>query len=105
MSQFDLYINPDKQTSKAYPYFVDVQNELLDVLNSRLVIPLTPVARSDKPYPEHLCPIFKISGKDHALLTHQMASVSVALLKEKKSSFVQHRNEIVAAIDFLVTGI
>ncbi|EKO3767709.1 CcdB family protein, partial [Vibrio metschnikovii] len=43
MSQFSLYQNNDKGTSTAYPYFVDVQSELLDTLNTRLVIPLTPV--------------------------------------------------------------
>ncbi|SON50993.1 CcdB family protein (fragment) [Vibrio tapetis subsp. tapetis] len=41
MSQFTLYQNNDKNTSTAYPYFVDVQSELLDTLNTRLVIPLT----------------------------------------------------------------
>ncbi|HGS5753680.1 TPA: plasmid maintenance protein CcdB, partial [Vibrio cholerae] len=29
MSQFTLYQNLDKSTSTAYPYFVDVQSELL----------------------------------------------------------------------------
>ncbi|EJV0371718.1 CcdB family protein, partial [Vibrio vulnificus] len=42
MPQFSLYKNNDKSTSTAYPYFVDVQSELLDTLNTRLVIPLTP---------------------------------------------------------------
>ncbi|HAS8250728.1 TPA: plasmid maintenance protein CcdB, partial [Vibrio vulnificus] len=43
MSQFLLYQNNDKSTATAYPYFVDVQSEMLDTLNTRLVIPLTPV--------------------------------------------------------------
>lgn len=42
MSQFTLYENKDKSSNKAYPYFVDVQNHLMNELNSRLVIPLTP---------------------------------------------------------------
>ncbi|TQP20710.1 plasmid maintenance protein CcdB, partial [Vibrio cholerae] len=32
MSQFILYENLDKSTSTAYPYFVDVQSELLSTL-------------------------------------------------------------------------
>ncbi len=43
MSQFTLYKNNDKSTASTYPYFVDVQSELLDSLNTRLVIPLTPI--------------------------------------------------------------
>jgi len=105
MSQFDLYINADKETSKTYPYFIDVQNDLLDALNSRLVIPLTPRSRADKPYPDHLCPILRIAGKDFALLTHQMTSIPVSFLKKKEGSLSGFRVEIVSAIDFLITGI
>lgn len=39
MGQFDLYVNTDKDTNETYPYFVDIQNSLLDKLNSRVVIP------------------------------------------------------------------
>ncbi|MBE4112240.1 plasmid maintenance protein CcdB, partial [Vibrio parahaemolyticus] len=48
MSQFSLYKNNDKNTATAYPYFVDVQSELLDTLNTRLVIPLTPTELLEK---------------------------------------------------------
>lgn len=48
MSQFALYQNHDKSTAIAYPYFVDVQSELLNILNTRLVIPLTPVELLEK---------------------------------------------------------
>lgn len=41
MSQFALYANQNSDSKAAYPYFVDVQNELLNDLNTRLVIPLT----------------------------------------------------------------
>lgn len=105
MSQFDLYVNTDKDTSKTYPYFIDVQNDLLDALNSRLVIPLTPRARTDKPYPDNLCPTLRIAGKDFALLTHQMTSIPVSFLKKKEEPLYSYRNEIVSAIDFLITGI
>lgn len=44
MSQFTLYRNPDEATATTYPFFVDVQSDLLENLNTRLVIPLTPVA-------------------------------------------------------------
>ena len=105
MDQFDLYVNTDKDTNKTYPYFVDIQNGLLDTLNSRVVIPLTPVSKSGKSYPDNLCPIVKIKNKNFALLTHQLTSVSVGFLKKKESSLTSSRDDIVAAIDFLVAGI
>lgn len=50
MPQFTLYKNNDKSTATAYPYFVDVQSELVDSLNTRLVIPLTPIELLEKKY-------------------------------------------------------
>ena len=105
MEQFDLYVNTDKDTNKTYPYFVDIQNGLLETLNSRVVIPLTPIGKSDKTYPENLCPVVKIKNKSFALLTHQLTSVSVSFLIKKETSLALHRDDIIAAIDFLVTGI
>lgn len=40
----------------TYPFIVDVQDALLDGLNSRVVIPLTPSSNLEKPYPKNLCP-------------------------------------------------
>ena len=105
MSQFDLYINTDKDSNKTYPFFVDVQNGLLDTLNTRLVIPLTPILKADKTFPDHLCPPITIQGKQYALLTHQMTSISTAYLKKKEASLLSSRDKIIAAIDFLITGI
>ena len=105
MKQYDVYANTDKDTNKTYPYFVDIQNGLLDTLNSRVVIPLTLANKSDKNYPKNLCPIIKLKNKNYALLTHQLASVSTNFLKKNEWSLSSSRDEIVGAIDFLVTGI
>lgn len=56
MSQFSLYKNNDKNTATACPYFVDVQSELLDTLNTRLVIPLTPTELLEKKHPVTYAP-------------------------------------------------
>lgn len=105
MSQFSLYKNNDKNTATAYPYFVDVQSELLDTLNTRLVIPLTPIERLDKKVPSHLCPIIHINEGEFVILTQQMASVPSKILQESINDLSPFRDEIIAAIDFLVTGI
>jgi len=103
--QFAIYINSDKDTRKTYPYFIDVQNCLLDSLNSRVVIPLTPIENTKNNYPTNLCPIIRINNKEYALLTHQMTSVPISILKKTIGSAESSRNEIVSAIDFVVTGI
>ena len=109
MEQFGLYVNQDKDTSKAYPYFVDVQNDLLQGLKSRIVIPIIAAEKSKSArsnvYPQNLCPIVEIGRKKYVLMTHQMTSVSVQMLKSDAGSLSKYSDEIVAAIDFLVTGI
>lgn len=109
MKQFNLYANDDKDTNQAYPYFVDVQNNLLGDLKSRVVIPLISLQKSKKPranlYPQNLCPVIEIGPKQYVLMTHQMTSVSIKMLTSEEGSLLKYRDEIVAAIDFLVTGI
>ena len=105
MAQFDYYANTDIDTNRTYPFIVDVQDALLDGLNSRVVIPLTPLSDLEKSYPKNLCPEITIEGKAYSLLTHQMASVSTRTLSHCEGSLAHIRSEIISAIDFLFTGI
>jgi toxin CcdB len=104
MKQFDLYINTDKDTNSAYPYFVAVQIDLLDSLNTRVVIPISG-SINKQAMPDNLCPKITIDNKNYYLLTHQITTVSASFLKEKDSSLLPNRDEIIAALDFLFTGI
>lgn len=105
MSQFTLYKNPDKATAATYPFFVDVQSDLLENLNTRLVIPLTPVELIEKKAPSHLCPIIHLDEGDFVILTQQTTSVPTKILIEPTHDLSAFRDEIIAAIDFLITGI
>lgn len=105
ISQFDVYANSNTRTKSLYPLLVDVQNDVLDLLQSRLVIPLSPKNRNEESYPKNVCPILTLDGQDYFLLTHLMTSVSIQILSEYICSIKPHRDEIVAAIDFAVTGV
>ncbi len=105
MSQFTLYENENKNSKKAYPYFVDVQNDLLDDLNSRLVIPLSPYELLNNTNAKKLCPIIEIKKEPCVLLAQQMTSVPRSILKKKVTSLEKFRYEILGAIDLLITGI
>jgi len=104
MAQFSLYQNHN-DSREIYPFFVDVQNELLDSLNSRLVIPLTMADRIKNKAPKHLCPILHIDEGAFVLLTHQMTSVPASILTSPIHSLEGFRDEIIGAIDFLITGL
>ncbi|PID43667.1 MAG: plasmid maintenance protein CcdB [Gammaproteobacteria bacterium] len=105
MSQFSLYRNNDKKSKKTYPYFVDVQNNLLSELNSRLVIPLAPTTEVDNKIAKKLCPVITVEGKDHILVTSQLTTVPGSILKSEVESLEKYRYQIIDAIDMLITGI
>ncbi|MDH5630710.1 MAG: CcdB family protein [Gammaproteobacteria bacterium] len=105
MGQFTVYRNEDKDSSETYPYFIDVQNALLDDLNTRLVIPLSKYTSLNNQAVEKLCPIIEIDDEKYVLLTNQMATVPVLILKNEICQLENYRYEIVNAIDFLITGI
>jgi toxin CcdB len=105
MAQFMVYENQNQDSKQMYPYFVDVQNALLESLSSRLVIPLTSCKHLDNSAISMLCPKVVIEGMDFVLLTHQMTNIPSSALKVPIISVEFLRDEIVAALDFLVTGV
>lgn len=105
MCQFTLYENENKESKKAYPYFIDVQNNILDELNSRIVIPLSSYKTLSNTNAKKLCPVIEIKDESFVLLTHQMASVPRSILKKKVTSLEKFRYEILGAVDLLLTGI
>ena len=77
---------------------------MLDDLNSKVVIPIAP-ALDAKSFPKNLCPIVEINNKQFALLTHQITTVSSSFLESKEGSLLLNRDDIISALDFLLTGI
>lgn len=104
MKQYDVYVNTDSDTNKGYPYFVDVQTELLESLNSRVVIPVASI-NPDRSLPKNICPRVEISGEQYYLLTHQITTVAKSFLREKEDSLLLSRTDIINALDFLLSGI
>jgi toxin CcdB len=105
VAQFTLYENQNPDSKETYPYFVDVQCNLLESLNSRLVIPLTHHRNLEKSSISHLCPRVTLYDEPFVLLTHQMTNVPFSALKTPVTSVEHLHGEILGAIDFLITGI
>jgi len=105
VSQFTLYENTDQTTKSAYPYFLDVQADLISVLNSRIVVPIILAKNLEREAPDRLCPKFHIDSNEYALLSHQLTSAPASILKHPVGSLAAFRDEIIDAIDFLITGI
>lgn len=104
MAQFDLHHNQNPGTRDRVPYLLDVQAGILSGLATRVVIPVVPVADIGKPM-KHLNPLIDVDGVTMMLMTSELAGVSVRNLGAKAASLDDRRDEIIAALDFLLTGI
>ncbi len=102
MAQFDVYRYALRGSSVTF--VTDLQNKLLEGLVMRLVVPLYPLSEKDKPV-LRLNPVVEIEGQRYYLAMQGVATVRVKVLGAKVASLEMQRDEIVAAIDFLVTGV
>src|SRR4030067_448721 len=104
MAQFDVHINPNAATRKAIPYLLNVQADLLDTLATRLVGPLVPEEKMGLAA-KRLNPQFKVKGATVVMSTAELAGVPNRSLGDKVASLKNKRDEIIAALDLLFTGI
>ncbi len=100
MAQFDVYENLNENTKKSIPFLLDIQNDVLKNLSTRVVIPLVISNQSIN----FLNPKFTINQIDVILSTGELASIPMEILGSKICSLKEKREEIIGAVDFLVTG-
>lgn len=104
MARFDVYENPGTHAVTT-PYLLDVQSDLLDGLDSRMVVPLRSLAHFPKvKLPTRLTPVLTVEGQDFLLETPKMGAVPKRILKSPITSLLDDQAEITAALDFLFQG-
>lgn len=104
MAQYDVYLNTNADTRDVIPFLLDVQADLLDMLSTRVVVPLV-VAEEMTLAAKHLNPQFRIKGVAVVMSTAELAGVPGRSLGDKVTSIKNKRDEIIAALDLLFTGI
>ncbi|MCR1816607.1 CcdB family protein [Aliarcobacter butzleri] len=100
MAQFDVYKNENDQTNQKVPYLLNIQNDILDSINTRIVIPLVKNKNDFK----GLTKEFVIENQKVYLTTSQMGAVHKNELKNKVISLDNQKEEIKNSIDFLIYG-
>ena len=105
MAQFDVYRNANPDTRVRIPYLLEVQSDLLDLLVTRVVVPLCKPALLKGRLAERLNPTFDVDGRPVAMLTPELAGVPVKALGERIANLAGQRAAIIAALDLLFTGI
>lgn len=104
MARFDVYPNPGAHANTT-PYLLDVQSDLLDGLDSRMVTPLRSLEHFAKvKLPTRLTPVLQVNGKDYLMETPKMGAVPQRILKASLASLADKQDEIMGALDFLFQG-
>ncbi len=101
--QFTVYRN--KGNARIYPYLLNVQSDIIGELNTRMVIPLLPLADFTGRPAQRLNPVITIEGGKYLALTHEMAAIRLAQLGEAVTDVQGARQVIKDAIDFLLDGV
>ena len=100
MAQFDIYPG----TGEGCDYLLDLQDNMLDGLSTRVVAPL--VAEEALSHPMRLLtPRLIIDGIPCLLLTHLLAAIPKTSLGQPVNNASSQREAIIASIDLLFTGI
>lgn len=104
MARFDVFPNPGVH-HRSTPYLLDVQSDLFDGLDSRMVVPLRSLAHFPSvKLPARLTPVLTVAGADYLLETPKMGAVPQRVLKNPVASMAEQQACIMAALDFLFQG-
>jgi toxin CcdB len=102
--QFDVVANPDASESGHRPFLVNLQSDLVSQLTSTVVAPLVP--RAQMRGAQHLNPIVIVNGGEFWLATHELFAMDRRILKVNPvANLAGDRDAIIAALDFVFTGI
>lgn len=74
-------------------------------LGTRVVVPLCRASVTKGKPITKLTPVFEIEGARYTMLTPQLAGVARKQIGAAVANLKEHRSEIIAALDLLITGI
>ena len=104
MARFNVYATPGRHADST-PYLLDVQSDLLDGLDSRVVIPLRRRERFPAvPLADRLMPTLSIAGAGFILETPKMGAVPRRALGAPLLSLAAEQARVTAAMEFVFQG-
>ena len=100
MAHFDVYPNPAVGERKHTPYLLDLQNDYIDGLSTRVVAPLRKAAAFG-PRARNLNPVFIVADEDLVLDASTLGALPLALLRRPIANLRGARVPIQEALDTL----
>ncbi len=100
MARFDVFANPDASERKQTPYFIDVQNDFIDGLTTRVLIPL----RKESAFgarARNLNPVLLVANDSVVLDTAAIGAAPLNLLRKPVANVRESRALVQEALDTL----
>jgi len=105
VSRFDVYVNTNSASKKQYSFLLDVQHAVLSILKTRIVIPLCHIDTVDGIVMDTLMPTIRLHEQKYVLMTPQITAVPDRMLSKPVGTLEHSRAEVLAALDFAITGV
>lgn len=99
MARYDVY----KVNYGPIQYLVDVQSDVLNQIETRVVVPLFPKTYKNERMPR-LTPLIEFGTEKLFFIPANITTVSVFDLKDKVDNLERYHREITDALDFLFQG-
>ena len=100
VARYDVYANPDPAERKRTPYLLDVQNDYIDALTTRVVVPLQREAAFG-PRARNFNPAFLVMAESVVLDTAALAAVPLSELKKRVATLRESSALVQEALDTL----
>jgi toxin CcdB len=100
VARFDVYANPETSERKQTPYFIDIQNNYIDALSTRVVIPLRRESAFG-PKARNLNPLLAVGADSVVLDTAAMGAVPLSELRKPLTNLQHDSAAIQEALDTL----
>ncbi len=104
MAQFDAHRNPVQLDSHRMPFVLDVQSDFLVALPTRIVVPLLRAELLRDPI-HRLHPEFLVGDLRVIMVTTEIGTLPRGALGASIVSLHGWRDDIIGAIDMLITGV
>ncbi|MDI5986911.1 CcdB family protein [Halomonas sp. M4R5S39] len=105
MAQFCVYENKNPASRKQYPYLLDIQSDLLSELRTTVVVPLCPPDLAGGMQITQLNPSLEVNGECFIAMTQDLAGIDRQRLGVMACDLNHYREKIIAAVDFMISGI
>ena len=100
MARFDVYVNPDAAGRTLIPYLLDVQNDHVRGLQTRVMVPLWHASMVPTPVTD-LNPSLEIADQRLIMDTAALSAVPLKYLKDIAGNLATHQLSIQNALDVL----